>query len=74
MVVWSGRHRWCCCGVEVDGDGVSFNLGADGEMAEKFHGENPGFEGAFLLTENDAARTGDGEGCPAWTRWWIDGP
>ena len=49
-------------GIQVDGNRITFDFGMDREVTEKFYGKYPGFEGAFLLAEEDAARAGDGEG------------
>jgi hypothetical protein len=48
--------------VDVDGDAVAFDVGFDCEVGEDLDGENPGFEGAVLLADDDAVLAGDGEG------------
>ena len=52
------------CGllIHIDGDGVALDLGLDGHVREELYGERPGFEDAVLLTENDGALAGNGEG------------
>jgi hypothetical protein len=49
-------------GVDVDGDGVAFDVGLDGEVREELERHEPGFEGAVLLAQDYAALSGYGEG------------
>ena len=44
------------------GTRVAFDVGFDGEVREELDGQDPGFEGAVLLADEDAVFAGDGEG------------
>jgi hypothetical protein len=48
--------------IDVDGYAVALDVGFDCEVGEELDGENPGLEGAVLLTNEEAALAGDGEG------------
>src|SRR6202034_2207245 len=48
--------------IDVDGNAVACDVGLDCEMRKELDGEDPGFEGAVLLTDEDAALTGYGKG------------
>jgi len=60
MVVWAdfdvGR-----LGIDFDGDGVAFEVGLDGQVAEELDGEDPRFELAILGAHEDSAGAGYGE-------------